>query len=406
MEYLSINEFLTLDDNGLEAYINWLIEDKGCNLSVNEDLRRLRELGEYNTESITLDFINGYLLGNYDTIDFSFPVYQVFSDTTLRLFYYTINDRQRYTILVPESFKEKFIREATLLEADEEADIPSLEECENTLSTLNSEELEKIIPYLEKIGVRNRSQEVKNTIPLNSESLLQDDSTARFSSAVWYEEIQKKVVILAGVGGIGSYVAFLLARMKPRSLFLYDDDDVEFVNMSGQLYSFTDVGKKKVNAIANMISNYARYNSVFAIPEKFTEDCEASDIMICGFDNMQARKTFFKKWLIHVNSKSEEEQKHCLFIDGRLAAEELQVFCIQGNDDYNKANYENYLFSDDEADETVCSYKQTTFMANMIGSIIVNLFTNFVANEIMEGLRDLPFKTSFEAESMMFKTEN
>ena len=406
MEYLSINEFLTLDDNSLEVYINWLIEDKGCNLSVNEDLRRLRELGEYNTESITLDFIKGYLLGNYDTIDFSFPVYQVFSDTTLRLFYYTINDRQRYTILVPESFKEEFIREATLLEADEEADIPSLEECENTLSTLNSEELEKIIPYLEKIGVRNRSQEVKNTIPLNPESLLQDDSTARFSSAVWYEEIQKKVIILAGLGGIGSYVTFLLARMKPRSLFLYDDDDVEFVNMSGQLYSFTDVGKKKVNAIANMISNYAGYNNVFAIPEKFTEDCEASDIMICGFDNMQARKTFFKKWLNHVNSKSEEEQKHCLFIDGRLAAEELQVFCIQGDDDYNKANYENYLFSDDEADETVCSYKQTTFMANMIGSIIVNLFTNFVANEIMEGLRDLPFKTSFEAESIMFKTEN
>lgn len=406
MEYLSINEFLALDDNGLENYINWLIEDKGCNLSVNEDLRRLRELGEYNIENITLDYIKGYLLGNYDTIDFSFPVYQAFSDTTLRIFYYVINGSHHYTILVPESFKEEFIREATLLEADEEADIPSLEECENTLSTLNSEELEKIISYLEKIGIRKGSQKTKNTIPLNSESLLQDDSTARFSSAVWYEEIQKKVIILAGLGGIGSYVAFLLARMKPRSLFLYDDDDVEFVNMSGQLYSFTDINNKKVNAITNMISNYAGYNSVFAIPEKFTDVCEASDIMICGFDNMQARKTFFKKWLNHVNSKSEEEQKHCLFIDGRLAAEELQVFCIQGDDDYNKANYENYLFSDDEADETVCSYKQTTFMANMIGSIMVNLFTNFVANEIMEGLRDLPFKTSFEAESMMFKTEN
>ena len=130
---------------------------------------------------------------------------------------------KKYVILVPDTFREDFIREATLLEADEEADIPSLEECENTLSTLNSEELEKIISYLEKIGIRKGSQK-KNTIPLNSESLLQDDSTARFSSAVWYEEIQKKVIILAGLGGIGSYVAFLLARMKPRSLFLYDDD--------------------------------------------------------------------------------------------------------------------------------------------------------------------------------------
>ena len=85
----------------------------------------------------------------------------------------------------------------------------------------------------------------------------------------------------------------------------------------------------------------------------------------------------------------------------------MQVFCIQGDDSYNIGNYsENFLFSDEEADATICSYKQTTFMANMIGSIIVNLFTNFVANEIVEGLRDLPFMTSYEAESMMFKTEN
>lgn len=405
MEYLSINEFLALDDNGLETYINWLIDNKNCTDSIARQLRKVKEIGECNIDSIILDYIKGYLLGNYDTLTFNFPSYSAFNDPTLQIFCYSLG-RSVYAIVVPENFKEDFIREATLLEADEVADIPSLEECENILSTLNSEELEKIISYLEKIGIRKGSQETKNTISLNSESLLQDDSTARFSSAVWYEEIQKKVIILAGLGGIGSYVAFLLARMKPRSLFLYDDDDVEFVNMSGQLYGCTDVGNKKVNAIANMISNYAGYNSVFAIPEKFTDVCEASDIMICGFDNMQARKTFFKKWLNHVNSKSEEEQKHCLFIDGRLAAEELQVFCIQGDDDYNKANYENYLFSDDEADETVCSYKQTTFMANMIGSIIVNLFTNFVANEIMEGLRDLPFKTSFEAESMMFKTEN
>lgn len=71
----------------------------------------------------------------------------------------------------------------------------------------------------------------------------------------------------------------------------------------------------------------------------------------------------------------------------------------------NIRRYEPYLFSDFEADPTVCSYKQTTFMANMIGSVIVNLFVNFIANKCNPLIdRDLPFYTEYNAETMYFKT--
>ena len=212
---------------------------------------------------------------------------------------------------------------------------------------------------------------------------------------------------MAGVGGIGSYVGFLLARMKPASMFIYDDDIVEAVNMSGQLYGQSDLGRLKVSALADMIRNYAGYSSVFAISERFTNESEASDIMICGFDNMAARRLFFNKWLSHVQSKPEEERKNCLFIDGRLAAEEFQVLCIKGDDEYNINRYSNeYLFSDAEADETICSYKQTTFCANMIASYMVNLFVNFCANQCEPLIdRDLPFLTIYNAETMYLKTE-
>lgn len=244
-------------------------------------------------------------------------------------------------------------------------------------------------------------------IPTNSGSLLIDESTSRFSSAIWYEAIQRKTVILAGVGGIGSYVGFLLARMKPAALFIYDPDIVETVNMSGQLYSREDVGNPKVSALSGMISKYCDYNSVFAVPERFDESNGASDIMICGFDNMAARKTFFNKWLDHVRGKSEAERANCLYIDGRLAAEEFQVLCIKGDDEFNINRYEKeFLFSDIEADATVCSYKQTTFMANMIASVMVNLFVNFVANQCEPLIdRDLPFYTTYSAETMYYKTE-
>lgn len=250
-------------------------------------------------------------------------------------------------------------------------------------------------------------EEAHQEIPVNSSSLLVDEATSRFSSAIWYKNIQKKVIILAGVGGIGSYVGFLLARMKPASMFIYDNDVVEVVNMSGQLYGNSDLGLTKVTALTNMIRNYANYSSVFAINERFTAESEASDIMICGFDNMAARKLFFEKWVEHVMLKPEEDRANCLFIDGRLAAEEFQVLCIKGDDGFNINRYRNdFLFSDVEADETICSYKQTTFCANMIASYMVNLFVNFCANQCNPIIdRDLPFLTTYNAETMYLKTE-
>ena len=273
----------------------------------------------------------------------------------------------------------------------------SLPDNENS-SPLSEEEEELLTQVVE---------EAHSEIPTNSGSLLVDESTSRFSSAIWYEAIQKKTIILAGVGGIGSYVGFLLARMKPAALFIYDPDIVETANMSGQLYSREDVGNPKVNALSDMISKYCDYNSVFAVSERFDESNDASDIMICGFDNMAARKFFFEKWLEYVKSKSEEERANCLYIDGRLAAEEFQVLCIKGDDEFNINRYKNeFLFSDEQADATVCSYKQTTFMANMIASVMVNLFVNFVANQCKPLIeRDLPFYTTYNAETMYYKTE-
>lgn len=244
-------------------------------------------------------------------------------------------------------------------------------------------------------------------IPVNSSSLLVDESTSRFSSAIWYEAIQKKTILLAGCGGIGSWTTMLLARMKPAALFIYDPDIVETANMSGQLYSVQDIGNHKVSALSGMISRYCDYGSTFAVPERFDETSEAADIMICGFDNMAARRLFFSKWLNHVQNKPALERANCLYIDGRLAAEEFQVLCIKGDDEFNINRYgREFLFSDIEADATVCSYKQTTFMANMIASVMVNLFVNFVANQCEPLIdRDLPFYTTYNAETMYYKTE-
>lgn len=246
-------------------------------------------------------------------------------------------------------------------------------------------------------------------IPVNSQTITVDETTSRFSGAIWYEEIQKQTVTLAGVGGIGSYVGFLLGRLKPQRLIIYDPDRVETVNMSGQLYGQTDVGNYKSVALANMVRNYANYNNIVALNDRFEANSEATDIMICGFDNMTARRTFYEKWKQKVLSypAGSDNRKKCLFIDGRLAAEEFQVLSIQGDDERAMVEYEDkWLFSDAEAEETICSYKQTTFMANMIASVMVNIFVNFVANQCGPIIdRDVPFFISYDASTMFTKVE-
>lgn len=380
-----MNEEVTIPQEVIEAY-NSLME------SLNEDnVHEYNEVGYANLStfnsvlsSIKMGLIASLNIIGLDGVPNTYKiVYCSTEGLTGRIY---VNEH--FKSLIEEAWA---IRTGNSVEDDEDDG--------DSISLELSEEEQAILDQ----AVEDAHQE----IPTNSATLLVDEATSRFSSAIWYENIQKKTVILAGVGGIGSYVGFLLARMKPASMFIYDDDIVEAVNMSGQLYGQSDLGRSKVSALAEMIRNYAGYSSVFAVNERFTNESEASDIMICGFDNMAARRLFFNKWVNHVQSKPEEERKNCLFIDGRLAAEEFQVLCIKGDDEYNINRYSNeYLFSDAEADETICSYKQTTFCANMIASYMVNLFVNFCANQCEPLIdRDLPFLTTYNAETMYLKTE-
>ena len=245
-------------------------------------------------------------------------------------------------------------------------------------------------------------------LPLNSPTLLIDEATTRFSGAEWFQEIQKAKIIVAGCGGIGSNLVFQLARMHLAKMVVYDDDTVNKVNMAGQLFGHQDLGRFKVNAIATTVSQFTSMSTLQAIPHKFLSDTEPGDIMMCGFDSMRARKVFFNAWKAHVIAKPEEERTKCLYLDGRLSIDTLQILCIKGDDSYNIDRYEKeFLFTDSEADPTVCSMKQTTYLACMIASLMTNLFTNFIAGTLDPIIPyDLPFFTEYNAQSMLFKTEN
>ncbi|MGN1294929.1 MAG: hypothetical protein ACI4U5_00840, partial [Bacilli bacterium] len=118
--------------------------------------------------------------------------------------------------------------------------------------------------------------------------------------------------------------------------------------------------------------------STYGINGLLKNDSIVQKILICGFDNMNSRKTAFEVWKGSISASNPQEY---LFIDGRLNAEEFQIFCIRGDDDYNINRYsKEFLFDDNEVQDAPCSYKQTSYCASMIASFITNLFVNHVHN--------------------------
>ena len=230
-------------------------------------------------------------------------------------------------------------------------------------------------------------------------------TVARFSTADWFKKMTEQTVIIGGQGGISSWLTLLVARMRPTAIYTFDPDTVETVNLAGQFFGMRDAEKTKVDAVANSVKNYANYFSIFASPERYTEDTMAGPVMLCGFDNMAARKVFYNNWKQFVRSMPEDKRNTAIFIDGRLSAEVLQIYCIVGDADWDMEYYEkNCLFDDSEAIQEVCSFKQTAFVANMIGALMTNLLVNFCAN-LSGGCRSVPFFTSYEADQMYLKEE-
>lgn len=220
-------------------------------------------------------------------------------------------------------------------------------------------------------------------------------SKDRLKDAEWFDEAPKHKAIVIGAGGIGSFLSLLLSRVGA-NLIVYDGDIVSELNMGGQLYSYSDINKRKVSALANIINNFDKtyINTYYAF---YDESSSTSKVVFLALDNMKTRKIAFLKWKNYVLNSSDEERKKCILFDGRLTAEMFQILIIQGSDINAINNYEtNYLFDDSVVEDAPCTFKQTSHMAAMIGSFMTGFYTNWLANvKNQSNIYNLPFYTEY-----------
>ena len=213
----------------------------------------------------------------------------------------------------------------------------------------------------------------------------------RFKDAPWYpKEILHAFV--GGAGGIGSWTAMLLARAGFNPI-VYDFDLLEEHNLGGQLFPKRFISKPKTEALTLVIKDFCDVDIV-GMNEKIDEDTPTHLYCISAFDNMVARRIFFNSWLTTYG-----HDPKALYIDGRLNAEQMQIFCIKGgaaNVDAQHKYLTEELFDDKDVADAPCTFKQTSHAAAMIAAHIVGFFTNHITNVVEnDTTRTVPYKWEY-----------
>lgn len=112
------------------------------------------------------------------------------------------------------------------------------------------------------------------------------------------ETLQKKfssaTVAVCGLGGLGSNIAFSLARAGIGKLILIDFDRVDITNLNRQQYKAAQIGRFKTDALLENLKEIAPYiktecHTVRINKENALSLLEKADIICEAFDNAECK---------------------------------------------------------------------------------------------------------------------
>lgn len=178
------------------------------------------------------------------------------------------------------------------------------------------------------IKAKNCWQKISvNIIPVEKELY------SRHGGLIETDVVLKKTVCLIGLGTVGAVVACELAKAGVGAFILIDDDRLEVGNISRHAAGIGDTGRRKVNAVADLILSINPHAKIMKVAEKISWDnidrirdlIKQSDLVFCSPDNRKAR--------LIGNRICREENKVCIFAGCSTRAYKVQIIVVDPSRD-------------------------------------------------------------------------
>lgn len=186
---------------------------------------------------------------------------------------------------------------------------------------------------------------------------------------------EDEMIHIVGVGSVGSTIAENLARCGIRRMTFWDFDDVESHNISNQMFRQKDLGRKKVEALKDIILEI-NPEAEIKLKENGWNGETMSGYIFLAVDSIETRRKIVEQMFNNMYVKA--------VFDFRTLLESAQHYAAAWDDLKMKQNLLNSMqFSHDEAtEETPVSACGVTLgvatIVRLIAALGVNNYINFV----------------------------
>lgn len=202
----------------------------------------------------------------------------------------------------------------------------------------------------------------------------------------------KTPVHIIGVGATGSWIALILAKMGVSTMTVWDFDEVENHNLPNQIFGVQEIGMSKVEATKKIIMRDCGVK-VVAKAEKVDGTQPLSGIVYLCTDTMSSRKQIWEESL-KLNIDVD------LVVETRLAAELGLIYAVRPTRSEDIAAYGETMYTDEEAEESVCTYRSISSMVAVVAGFASHKLVKFVKDIHMKPVLKLEERSGHESYGM------
>jgi len=179
-------------------------------------------------------------------------------------------------------------------------------------------------------------------------------------------------ITLAGAGGIGSPTALALVKLGCRRLTIFDRDAVEPHNVPNQLYGPADLGRPKVEALADVLERLTgdRPEAVATV----LPEAARPGVLVAAVDSMAARVAIWR-------GAARYQPAVRLVLDARMGGEVGRVLAVSPTDPDDVAFYESTLHDDADADPEPCFDQSVGYATLVLAGLVAATVKRFAVGQ-------------------------